>query len=129
MMIQMVDRLNTTPIGQDTETLTFKALLYLDVDVHMQVCRLFCVLYIPLFSLVQLSYPAITNIFAVNPIINNYRNLSHNAETKDFARPTSNPVRGWTGKNKAFCSPGTQNDRRVMKVYSPKSWRLAADIY
>ena len=27
MMIQMVDRLNTTPIGQDKKTLTFKALL------------------------------------------------------------------------------------------------------
>ena len=46
-----------------------------------------------------------------------YRALSHNAETKDFARPTSHPVRGWTGKNKAFCSPGTQNGRRVTKVY------------
>ena len=45
------------------------------------------------------------------------RPLSHNAETKDFARPTSHPVRGWTGKNKAFCSPGTQNGRRVIKVY------------
>ena len=31
MMIQMVDQPNTTPIGQDRETLTFKALLYLDV--------------------------------------------------------------------------------------------------
>ena len=28
MMIQMVDKPNTTPIGQDRETLTFKALLY-----------------------------------------------------------------------------------------------------
>ena len=52
MMIQMVDRPNTTPIGQDRETLTFKALLYLNVAVHAQVCRLFCVVYIPLFSLV-----------------------------------------------------------------------------
>ena len=34
MMIQMVDKPNTTPIGQDRETLTFKALLYLDVAVH-----------------------------------------------------------------------------------------------
>ena len=42
------------------------------------------------------------------------RTLSHNAETKDFARPTSHPVRGWTGKNKAFCSPGTRNGRRVI---------------
>ena len=45
--IQMVDRLNTTPIfikiGQDRETLTFKALLYLNVAVHAQVCRLFSV--------------------------------------------------------------------------------------
>ena len=41
----MVDRLNTTPIGQDRETLTFKALLYLNVDVHVQVCTLFCVVY------------------------------------------------------------------------------------
>ena len=52
MMIQMFDKPNTTPIGQDRETLTFKALLYLDVAVHVQVCRLFCVVYIPLFSLV-----------------------------------------------------------------------------
>ena len=28
------------------------------------------------------------------------RTLSHNAETKDFARLTSHSVRGWTGKNK-----------------------------
>ena len=34
MMIQMVDKPNTTPIGQDRETLTFKALLYLAVAVH-----------------------------------------------------------------------------------------------
>ena len=46
-----------------------------------------------------------------------YRPLSRNAETKDFARLTSHPVRGWTGKNKAFCSSGIQNGRRVMKVY------------
>ena len=52
MMIQMVDKPNTTPIGQDRETLTFKALLYLSVAVHAQVCRLFCLVYIPLFSLV-----------------------------------------------------------------------------
>ena len=52
MMIQMVDKPNTTPIGQDSETLTFKALLCLDVAVHAKVCRLFCVVYIPLFSLV-----------------------------------------------------------------------------
>ena len=56
MMIQMVDIPNTTTIGQDRETLTFKALLYLNVAVHAQVCRLFCVVYI--------GYPAITNIFA-----------------------------------------------------------------
>ena len=49
------------------------------------------------------------------------RTLSHTAETKDFAHPTSHPVRGWTGKNKAFCSPGTQNGRRVIKVYGPRS--------
>ena len=47
-MIQMVDKPNTTPIGQDRETLTFKAMLYLDVAVHAQVC----VAYTPLFSLV-----------------------------------------------------------------------------
>ena len=34
MMTQMFDKPNTTPIGQDRETLTFKALLYLDVAVH-----------------------------------------------------------------------------------------------
>ena len=69
MMIQMVDKANTSLIGQDGETLTFKALLYLNVAVHVQVCRLFCVVYIPLLSLVQLSYPAITIFFAVNQII------------------------------------------------------------
>ena len=64
----MVDEPNTTAIGQDKETLTFKVLLYLNVAVHAQVSQLFCVVYIPLFSLVQLGYPAITNIFVVNHI-------------------------------------------------------------
>ena len=49
MMIQIVDRPNTTPIGQDRETLIFKALLYLNVAVNAQVCRL-CVVYIPLLA-------------------------------------------------------------------------------
>ena len=65
-MMQMVDKPNTTPIVQDKETLTFKALLYLNVAVHAQVSQLFCVVHIPLFSLVQLGYPAITNIFVTN---------------------------------------------------------------
>ena len=65
-MIQMVDKPNTTPIGQDRETLTFKALLYLNVAVHARICA--CRLYIPLFSLVQLGYPAISSTFAVNYI-------------------------------------------------------------
>ena len=69
MMIQMVDEPNTTLIGQDGKTLTLKALLYLNVAVHAQVCRLFCVVYIPFLSLVQLGYPAITIIFVVNQII------------------------------------------------------------
>ena len=69
MMIQMVDKPNTTPIGQDRETLAFKALLYLNVAVHAQVCRLFCVVYIPLFCLVKLGCPTIRNIFVVNQII------------------------------------------------------------
>ena len=47
----------------------------------------------------------------------NNRPLSRNAETKDFARLTSHPVLGWTYTNKAFCSPGTQNGRCVIKVY------------
>ena len=69
-MIQMVDRPNTTPFGQDRETLTFKALLYLNVVlVHAQVCRLFCVVYIPLFSLVELGYPTITNISVVSLLL------------------------------------------------------------
>ena len=34
MMIRMVDKPNRTLIGQDWETLTFKALLYLDIAVH-----------------------------------------------------------------------------------------------
>ena len=69
MMIQMVDKANTSLIGQDGETLTLKALLYLNVAVRVQVCRLFCVVYIPLLSLVQLGYPAITIFFAVDQII------------------------------------------------------------
>ena len=48
----MVDKPKTTSIGQDRETLTFKALLCLNVAVHAQACRLFCVVYIPLFNLV-----------------------------------------------------------------------------
>ena len=56
-------------------------------------------------------------VFSLSIQVHN-RTLSHNAETKDFARPTSHPVRGWTGKNKAFCSPWTQNGRRVIKGYS-----------
>ena len=71
MMVQMVDRPNTAPIGQDRATVTFKALLYLNAAVHSQVCRLFCVVYIPLSSLVQFGYPAITNTFAANQIIRN----------------------------------------------------------
>ena len=43
MMIQMVDKPNMTPIGQERETLTLKALLYVNVAVHAQVRRLFCV--------------------------------------------------------------------------------------
>ena len=68
MMIQLIDKPSTAPIGRDSETFTFKALLSLNVAVHAQACRLFCVVYIPLFSLVQLDYPAITNIFVVNQI-------------------------------------------------------------
>ena len=34
MTIQMVDKPDTTPIGQDRETLTFEAVLYLNVAVH-----------------------------------------------------------------------------------------------
>ena len=50
------------------------ALLYLNVAVHAQVCRLFCVVYIPLFRLVQLGYPAIT--FAITNIFFRYRDTS-----------------------------------------------------
>ena len=46
MMIQVVAKPRTTPIGQEMETLTFKALLYLNVAVQTQVCRLLCVIYI-----------------------------------------------------------------------------------
>ena len=53
-MTQMVDRPNTTPIGQDREILSFKALLYLNVAVQAQVCRLFCV--VPgVYPIVQLG--------------------------------------------------------------------------
>ena len=40
-------------IGQDKETLALKSLFYLNVAVDAQVCRLFCVVYMPLFGLVQ----------------------------------------------------------------------------
>ena len=43
MMIQMIEKRNAALIGQDGETLTFKAWLYLNVAVDVQVCRLFCV--------------------------------------------------------------------------------------
>ena len=52
VMIQMVDKPNKTPIGKERETLTFKTFLYLNVAVHVQVSRLLCVVYIPLFNLV-----------------------------------------------------------------------------
>ena len=52
-----------------------------------------------------------------NRLVPRNRPLSRNAETKDLARVTSHPVQGWTRKNKAFCSPGTQICRRVIKVY------------
>ena len=51
MMIQMVDRPNTTPIGQ--ETLTFKALLYVNVAVHAQRsvdCFAWCISYCSAWS-------------------------------------------------------------------------------
>ena len=43
-----------------------------------------------------------------------------NAVTKGFSRPTSHPVQGWMGNNKAFCSHGTRDGRRVIKVHSIK---------
>ena len=46
------------------------------IAVHTQVCRLFCVVYIPLFSLAQLGYPAITNIFVIDQIIRYNRVLA-----------------------------------------------------
>ena len=45
--MQKIDRPNTTPI------LVKIGKLYLNVAVHVQVCRLFCVVYMPLFGLVQ----------------------------------------------------------------------------
>ena len=67
-MIKMVDKPNTTPSGQDRETLTFKAFFYLNVAVHTQVCRLFCVVYIPLFSWAQLCLiPRYNEYFCFEP--------------------------------------------------------------
>ena len=63
--MQMVDKPNTTPIGQNRETLTFKAVLYLNVAVHAQVCSGVRGVH----PIVQLGYPAVTNIFVVNQII------------------------------------------------------------
>ena len=48
---------------------------------------------------------------------------------KDFARLTSHPLRGWTGKNKAFCSPGTQNGRRVIKVYGVADFGHSTSLF
>ena len=48
------------------------------------------------------------------------KTLSCNAVTKGFSRPTSHPVQGWMGNNKAFCSHRTRDGRRVIKVYSIK---------
>ena len=48
------------------------------------------------------------------------KTLSCNAVTKGFSRPTSHPVQGWMGNNKVFCSHGTRDGRRVIKVYSIK---------
>ena len=85
-MIQMVDRPNTTPIGQDRKTLTFKALLYLNVAVYAQVCRLFCVVHIALFGLVQvrpwfrssmwiLSVAGISKILCTSDVVALYKFL------------------------------------------------------
>ena len=63
MMIQMVDKANTSLIVQDGETLTFKALLYLNVPVHVQVCRLFCVVYIPFAQPGSAWLPRYNDIF------------------------------------------------------------------
>ena len=48
------------------------------------------------------------------------KTLSRNAVTKGFSHPTSHPVQGWMGNNKAFCSHGTRDGHRVIKVYSIK---------
>ena len=52
------------------------------------------------------------------------RTLSCNAVTKGFSRPTSHPVQGWMGNNKAFCSHRTRDGRRVIKVYSTGPFTL-----
>lgn len=51
MIMQMVDRPNTAPVGQDRETLTFRGLLYLNVAVYAQVCKLFFVVHMLLLDL------------------------------------------------------------------------------
>ena len=68
-------------------------------------------------GLKEIKVPLCTNTMGSS---SHNKNLSCNAETKDFSPPTSHPVRGWTGKNKAFCSHGTRNGRHVIKVYSIK---------
>ena len=44
--------------------------------------------------------PSLINMHGISNSSNS--TLSGNAETKDFARFTSHPVRGWTGKTKLF---------------------------
>ena len=45
------------------------------------------------------------------------RALSRNAKTKDFARPTSLPVRAVDGQKQSFLFPWDSNGHRVIKVY------------
>ena len=62
----MVDKPNMPPIGQDRETLTFKALLYLHVAVNASMLTVLRGVY-PIVQLGSASgHPAITNILVVN---------------------------------------------------------------
>ena len=66
MMIQIVEyRPNTTPVGHDRRTLTFKAMLYLCSCSHASLLTVLCGVY----HTVQLGYPTITNIFVINQLI------------------------------------------------------------
>ena len=122
VMIQMVNRQNMTPIGQDRKTLTLKALLYLNVTVYMQVCRLFCMLYIPLLSLVQ-ARPWFRSSMWISSIFLKYSARLVTSTTHTYLR-MYDILQPWTtscGDVQMFDRPNTtpigQDGKNTFKVF------------